>query len=232
MGLFNIVLDSCRFDVFSEVYSDLGLPGKVECQYSWANHTVPVFTDSVCLGRYPGGKMFEEETIHLLDDYPCYFYTDNVHLSKYVSPVRELSPKFEDYKCFPRSYDSLDLIVESGKELCKFDGEFVCWLWTGNTHQPYSWFGDLFLPCHGVADRYRKGKLTDDDMRECRDRQTLMCRRELMYLFMNLIPYLDGHSVLIWADHGELFGEDGQFGHGGNRVHKKVFEVPLVRLRY
>ena len=33
--------------------------------------------------------------------------------------------------------------------------------------------------------------------------------------------------ITITSDHGELFGEDGYFGHGPIQ-HDKVFEVPLV----
>jgi glucan phosphoethanolaminetransferase (alkaline phosphatase superfamily) len=33
--------------------------------------------------------------------------------------------------------------------------------------------------------------------------------------------------ITITADHGELFGEDGYFGHGPVQ-HKKVLEVPFV----
>jgi len=33
--------------------------------------------------------------------------------------------------------------------------------------------------------------------------------------------------ILVTSDHGELFGEDGFFGHGPI-VHEKVFEVPFV----
>ena len=36
----------------------------------------------------------------------------------------------------------------------------------------------------------------------------------------------DTHFI-VTADHGELFGEDGFFGHGPI-VHEKVFEVPFV----
>mgnify|MGYP000503011707 CR=1 FL=1 len=32
---------------------------------------------------------------------------------------------------------------------------------------------------------------------------------------------------MIMSDHGELFGEDGYFGHGPI-MHEKVFEVPFV----
>ena len=33
--------------------------------------------------------------------------------------------------------------------------------------------------------------------------------------------------ITITSDHGELFGEDGYFGHGPIH-HSKVFEVPFV----
>ena len=33
--------------------------------------------------------------------------------------------------------------------------------------------------------------------------------------------------IVVTSDHGELFGEDGYFGHGPI-MHRKVFEVPFV----
>ena len=39
-----------------------------------------------------------------------------------------------------------------------------------------------------------------------------------------------GTWVTITSDHGELFGEDGFFGHGPI-CHEKVFEVPFVEGR-
>ena len=35
---------------------------------------------------------------------------------------------------------------------------------------------------------------------------------------------------IVTADHGELFGEDGYFGHGPI-MHEKCFEVPFVEGR-
>ena len=39
----------------------------------------------------------------------------------------------------------------------------------------------------------------------------------------------DTHFI-VTADHGELFGEDGYFGHGPV-MHEKCFEVPFVEGR-
>jgi arylsulfatase A-like enzyme len=41
----------------------------------------------------------------------------------------------------------------------------------------------------------------------------------------DLLP--DNTYVTITSDHGELFGEEGYFGHGPIQ-HEKVFEVPFV----
>ncbi len=40
----------------------------------------------------------------------------------------------------------------------------------------------------------------------------------------------DNTHVIITSDHGELFGEDGYFGHGPI-MHEKVFEVPFIEGR-
>ena len=47
----------------------------------------------------------------------------------------------------------------------------------------------------------------------------------LMEKLYDIIP--ENTHIIITADHGELFGEDGLFGHGPV-FHKKVFEVPFV----
>ena len=56
------------------------------------------------------------------------------------------------------------------------------------------------------------------------------------------VEYLDGligklmekspenTHFIITADHGELFGEDGYFGHGPI-MHEKCFEIPFVEGR-
>jgi arylsulfatase A-like enzyme len=62
---------------------------------------------------------------------------------------------------------------------------------------------------------------------------------ELRERQINAVSYLDGVIgrlfdlvprntwIVVTSDHGELFGEDGYFGHGPIS-HDKVFEVPFV----
>ena len=116
----------------------------------------------------------------------------------------------------------------------------------GETHYPYA------LPdeprdqwprvsgVHGVFkhldDHVVGGKLKDSEgekffdqkkLDELRDRQV----KAVSYLdtvieeLFDLVP--ENTYVTITADHGELFGEEGYFGHGPI-AHDKVFEVPFV----
>jgi hypothetical protein len=71
---------------------------------------------------------------------------------------------------------------------------------------------------------------TGDELRELRMRQV----RAVGYLD-SLFPKLcaalpPGTWITITSDHGELFGEDGYFGHGPV-FHEKVFEVPFLEGR-
>ena len=116
----------------------------------------------------------------------------------------------------------------------------------GETHYPYA------LPdeprdqwprvsgVHGVFkhldDHVVGGKLKDSEgekffdqkkLDELRDRQV----KAVTYLDTVIEELLDivpkNTYVTITADHGELFGEEGYFGHGPIQ-HEKVFEVPFV----
>ncbi len=63
-----------------------------------------------------------------------------------------------------------------------------------------------------------------------RDRQVKAVRyldRVIEELF-DLVP--ENTYITVTADHGELFGEDGYFGHGPIQ-HDKVFEVPFIEGR-
>ncbi len=115
----------------------------------------------------------------------------------------------------------------------------------GETHYPYA------LPdeprdqwprvsgVHGVFkhldDHFVGGKLVETEEKffdqkkldELRDRQV----KAVQYLDTVVEELLDivpkNTYVTITADHGELFGEDGYFGHGPIQ-HEKVFAVPFV----
>jgi hypothetical protein len=113
----------------------------------------------------------------------------------------------------------------------------------GETHYPYM-LTDADLPrvsgVHGVARGLGLAADPDDAAAHARalfgDPSTLDWLRRQQ---VRCVEYVDGllprlfakcppgTHVIITADHGELFGEDGYFGHGPV-MHPKVFEVPFV----
>lgn len=115
----------------------------------------------------------------------------------------------------------------------------------GETHYPYALPDepeDAWPRIHGVHgvfkhldDAVTGGKLPRRRGRFFDDRQLGDLRRRqidaVKYLdrvveeMFDLLP--NNTYVTITSDHGELFGEDGYFGHGPV-MHEKVFEVPFI----
>ena len=112
----------------------------------------------------------------------------------------------------------------------------------GETHYPYAKPGDdtSDLPhisgVHGVfkklddleQHRGEEGEFFDEArLKELHERQIAV----LEYLdgvFEKLLNKLPQNTwLVVTSDHGELFGEDGFFGHGPI-AHEKVLEVPFV----
>ena len=109
----------------------------------------------------------------------------------------------------------------------------------GETHYPYA------LPhedpsewprvsgVHGVLKRLDDltpwGDFFDEEqLADLRGRQVRAVEyldREVFPRLFDLLP--DDTWVIVTADHGELFGEDGYFGHGPIQ-HLQVLEVPVV----
>jgi hypothetical protein len=110
----------------------------------------------------------------------------------------------------------------------------------GETHYPYAVPGDdvsRWPHLSGVHGAVRgltnaegasdAGTLSEAEVKEARERQ-INALHYVDGLFADLFARIPEDTyVIVTADHGELFGEDGQFGHGPV-VHEKVFEVPLA----
>jgi len=121
----------------------------------------------------------------------------------------------------------------------------------GETHYPYVCAGEDpgELPhlsgVHGVAKRLDEVKeqgggivqeaeapswFTDEVLGGLRGRQ-VDAVRSLDALFTQLYDLVPENTwITVTADHGELFGEEGYFGHGPIH-HDRVFEVPFVEGR-
>ena len=159
-----------------------------------------------------------------------------------LNPLTSLSAHFDRYELAP-SHNDLQAIFEQ----LEFRGNQPSFFFinTGETHYPYLLPGekaedlphisgvhgvfkslDEFLknPGHFVKDRREEEFFTADQFKAFYAKQ-VVCVEHLDAVvgrFMERCP--DNTYFMIMSDHGELFGEDGYFGHGPI-FHEKVFEV-------
>lgn len=116
----------------------------------------------------------------------------------------------------------------------------------GETHYPYALPDepkDQWPRIHGVHGVFKHlddhvvgGKITEEEEDKFFDQEKL---DELRARQIKAVEYLDtvferlfdivpkNTYITVTSDHGELFGENGYFGHGPI-MHEKVFEVPFI----
>jgi Sulfatase len=156
-------------------------------------------------------------------------------LNKYTAINRD----FDSYELMPTHNDMAAMLDEIRFEE---DRPSFWMLNVGETHYPYAAPGDdtSDLPhisgVHGVFRRLDDVRRQGGETTERFD-ETLL--RSLHERQVAVLEYLDGVLerllellppntwLVVTSDHGELFGEDGYFGHGPI-AHDKVLEVPFV----
>lgn len=110
----------------------------------------------------------------------------------------------------------------------------------GETHYPYMLSGNdlpIISGIHGVIKSL--GRETPSTMADANKFFDAAQMKMLQNQQITCVEYIDRYIgklmdkapsntyFIITADHGELFGEDGYFGHGPI-MHDKCFEVPFV----
>jgi len=157
-----------------------------------------------------------------------------------LNPATPLAADFDSYESMARHNDLAAMIPR-----LRFSDEHPTFtlLNTGETHYPYAppdepesqW--PRIHGVHGVFKRLGAGQLVHASeapryfnqarLDQLRRRQILSIDAVDAAVEM-LFDALPANTwVTITSDHGELFGEDGYFGHGPI-PHRKVLEVPLV----
>ncbi len=164
-------------------------------------------------------------------------------------------PVLNPHTVLNRDFDSFDLMrthndMAAMLDLIHLDGEQPSFylLNVGETHYPFAlpqedpseW--PQISGMHGVfkhLDAHMVGGQLVDDGEQLPKRFDQDKLDQLRERQVNAVRYLDSvferlfdlvprnTYVTVTADHGELFGENGYFGHGPIN-HEKVFEVPLV----
>ncbi len=146
---------------------------------------------------------------------------------------------FDDYKLMSNHNDFAGMIAEL--EFSRSQPYFY-FLNLGETHYPYM-LNPENMPhisgVHGVFKRMDDNAMQGEesaagdrffDAEQMRDlhRQQTRCVEYVDGLMAELYSKAPANThFIITADHGELFGEDGYFGHGPV-MHEKVFEVPYI----
>lgn len=156
-----------------------------------------------------------------------------------LNPATALSRDFDEYRLMDKHNDVGAMI-----NALKFreDRPTFAMLNLGETHYPYAVEGQGApdLPhlhgVHGVAKRLDEATsggptwFTKRQLAELKQRQVEAVQHldQQFERLMDLSP--PGTWFVVTADHGELFGEGGYFGHGPIQ-HPRVFEVPFVEGR-
>jgi hypothetical protein len=159
-----------------------------------------------------------------------------------LNPFTIINRDFDSFKLMPSHNDMAAMLDELA-----FEQERPSfWLLNvGETHYPYAYPGapEVELPhisgVHGVFKKLDELKSQEGETGEFFNTVQL---RELHERQVAAVEYLDGVFermlgmlpentwLVVTSDHGELFGEDGYFGHGPV-AHEKVLEVPFVEGR-
>jgi hypothetical protein len=157
-----------------------------------------------------------------------------------LNPTTILNCGFDEYRLMDRHNDMRAMVKQM-----KFSLEYPSFylLNVGETHYPYALPGEpesewpRISGVHGVFKhldelvvggklirRSRPKMFVQREMDELRQRQVLAVKYldTVVEELFDLVP--KNTYVTITSDHGELFGEDGYFGHGPI-LHEKVLEV-------
>jgi hypothetical protein len=145
-----------------------------------------------------------------------------------LNPKTILNHGFDSYKLMEHHNDMRAMVREM-----KFSPDQPSFYLfnVGETHYPYALIDEPPEEWPRISGGKLKGKVEkffdETKMEMLRQRQI----RAVKYLdkvveeLFDIVP--ENTWITITADHGELFGENGYFGHGPIN-HEKVFEVPFV----
>ena len=154
-----------------------------------------------------------------------------------LNPYTAINRDFDSYRLMPSHNDFAAILDE-----VRFGDTPSFWLLNvGETHYPYAVAGEdsdewpRISGVHGVLKRIGDHAGSEEffdreQMERLRQRQidALLAVDRLIERLFDMVPR--NTWIVVTSDHGELFGEDGYFGHGPI-AHEKVLEVPFVEGR-
>jgi len=155
-----------------------------------------------------------------------------------LNQLTSINRFFDDYKLMSNHNDFASMVAEV--ELFEDEPRFYFFN-LGETHYPYMLSGENLPHISGVHGVF---KHMDEDLKTTSDpnektffepaemealhEQQIRCVEYVDNLIGELFAKCPANThFIITADHGELFGESGYFGHGPV-MHEKCFEVPFL----
>lgn len=160
-----------------------------------------------------------------------------------INPMTVLNSSFDSYKLMGR-YDDFDGIID---EVAFGSAPSFHLLNVGEAHFPYGIPPEEMPPLHGEGGVFRRAGDEDRSslppgadpasfyfekkhLDRFRERQIAAVEEVDRKAARLLERCPSGTHVIVTSDHGELFGEEGYFGHGPIQ-HEKVLEVPFLEGR-
>jgi len=173
-----------------------------------------------------------------------------------LNPATGINNDFDTFKLMPKHNDMLAMLdgmeehmkTRESKGLKGNTPQFYL-MNVGETHYPYalpdedkndlphiSGVNGIFKKLDNqineegnlVSDNESGNWMDMDQIEQCRERQIKTVKYLDEVVFPRLYDMVPKDTwVIVTADHGELFGEAGYFGHGPI-MHEKVFEVPFL----
>ena len=233
-----VVMDSVRADSFSSencpnIFNLCKNGMKFTRAYASANWTLPSHT-SMLTGLYPSehGAVRRQ----FLAYRPTHEYLPNRlrqmgYWNQGIVRMNFLHPKFGLGFAFD-AYQQHSLATAADIfAQCQTSTEpFFIFINLGDTHSPFVCPSVLEKICDGERNRaynFNRLSLNDDYFTNLRIQQD-SCLQYIDSQIPSLIESLPtGTRFIFTSDHGELFGEESQFGHSG-LLNTKVLHVPLM----
>jgi hypothetical protein len=151
-----------------------------------------------------------------------------------------ISKHFDEYKLMSHHNDFATMVEEM--EFPDDEPQYY-FLNLGETHYPYMLSGDDLPHISGVHGALKSlGKEASSGRQSIEATFKPEQMKSLHQQQIRCVEYIDGLIAklidkapkdtwfIVTSDHGELFGEDGYFGHGPI-MHEKCFEIPFVEGR-
>lgn len=219
-----ILIDSCRQDIFEEI---TGYEGKRVSKasstpgYIHRNFSAGSFNDIVYIAANPqfGDDRFREltgrdpeEVFHAIFQpfYDDWDTDDNcIKGEPVIRDIRTAKKLFPDKKIFVHFLQPHHPFLKKDFDTFGMKQDF-----TKNYKNSYVW------------KEVRKGNISEEELLDGYKKNIRYARK----FFEEAAEILEGTTYLT-SDHGNLVGEQGQYGHPANRKEKPLREVPWVRMK-